>query len=263
MVSGSIMAGISSVSGSVLYMGILPSYDDGRAKNAGRDNNVLGFHSRIPNTILPLLIGHAMTWFHGHTQQAAHRKGFICFFWIGGVLGCVSFLMFVISVHPRYEELDVRPVCGTRCQCTRRWFVKESDLKRRERLRQEGKPTFMIDRLYLDLLADPQLGPPDDEDQEAEQVLVSTSAQRLNGSGPGARFCDRLLFGVDASAARLQQPLPGEGEQISYDTKTKRQTRAITVTGSHGGGAYTVGSDIQEPLIPTRKKSTEIFSNVQ
>jgi hypothetical protein len=58
---GSMMGGISSVAGGVLWMSILPSHEDGRAKNAGRDNNVLGFHSRIPDTFLPLLIGHAMT----------------------------------------------------------------------------------------------------------------------------------------------------------------------------------------------------------
>eukprot|EP01050_Picozoa_sp_SAG11_P005743 SAG11_NODE_416_length_9669_cov_7.135528_6_plen_52_part_00 len=39
------MGGISSVSGGVLWMGIMPSHEDGRAKNAARDNNVMGFHS--------------------------------------------------------------------------------------------------------------------------------------------------------------------------------------------------------------------------
>ena len=52
-----------------------------------------------------------------------------CLQWLGGVLGLVSFLMFILSVHPRFEELDVRPVCGTRCQCTRKWFVQEQDLE--------------------------------------------------------------------------------------------------------------------------------------
>jgi hypothetical protein len=66
-------------------MGIMPSFDDGRARNAARDNNVMGFHSRIPDTFLPVILGHAIMWFPDH------RDGFNTFFWIGGSLGCISF----------------------------------------------------------------------------------------------------------------------------------------------------------------------------
>ena len=51
--------------------GIMPSHENGRAKNAARDNNVMGFHSRIPDTILPLFLAHAMSWF------PSHKDGFV------------------------------------------------------------------------------------------------------------------------------------------------------------------------------------------
>jgi hypothetical protein len=190
------MGGISSVSGGVLWMGILPSDDDGKAKNAGRDNNVLGFHSRIPNTVLPLFLGHAMTWFHANNIAEAHRQGFITFFWIGGSLGIVSFLMFILSVHPRFEELDVQPVCGTRCQCTRKWFLQEQDLAMRARLKREGKDTFMIDRLYPGLITDPQ-PEPEFRTVRVRSEPVSQAPVFGGGGGPGAVCCDWLLFGSD------------------------------------------------------------------
>ena len=56
----------------------------------------------------------AVSWF------PSHQDGYNTFFWIGGSLGIVSYAMFVFMVHPRFEELDIRPFCGTRCQCTRR-----------------------------------------------------------------------------------------------------------------------------------------------
>lgn len=165
----------------------------------------------------------------------------------------VSFLMFVVCVHPRFEELDVRPVCGTRCQCTRRWFAKDTDLKRRAQLRQEGKPTFMIDRLYPDLVVDPQMEPPPAPEEQEAASPEAGQVVRRSGAGPGARCCDRLLFGADR---RRGMRSDGEGGQ---------KTRTVSVGGPHNGAAMEEGEGAEETqaLLAARKKSTPNFSNVQ
>ena len=105
--------------------------------------------------------------------------------------------MFVFMVHPRFEELNVKPFCGTRCQCTRKWFLREHDLKNRERLAREGKPTYMIDRLCA---------PPHPTTAHHTRGK-HTHAHTPPPSTHPSRHCVPTVMGVRQSSLLLPEPL--------------------------------------------------------
>ena len=96
-------------------------------------------------------------------------QAYAAFWLIGGAIGLVAYAILALLVHPQ-EEPTPRS-----CQCTRHWYQKEHDERRRQREQLE-KPLAQ------------------------RKLVVRSSAARdeVNSMPIGALCCDRLLFGSDS-----------------------------------------------------------------
>jgi hypothetical protein len=118
----------------------------------------------IPNAILPLFLGGAIKWF------PSHMAAFNTFFYIGGTISIVSWLILALCVHPPNEKP------GRPWQCTRHWcHGADHDPWYQKGGALEGKtnPYVAIS-----------------EARAAERLKVGA------GAGYGIRCCDQLLFGA-------------------------------------------------------------------
>ena len=114
-----LLACIDTSASGAWTMDCLPADDEGRPLSAARDLNLLQWANKIPNTGFPLLLAASFAWFP--TQEAA----FVTYFVVGGCFGLVTNLMFVFLIHPQNDKLD------TAFQCTRHWYWKDYDKRRR------------------------------------------------------------------------------------------------------------------------------------
>ena len=157
---GVTLNGLAVAAVGALPMDCLPADEDGKPLRPAQDLNFYNWGGLLTGLGFPILLGDSVSWF------PTHRDAYAMYWIVGGSFGIVAYAILALLVHPQEEPLEKT------CQCTRHWYRKAFDDRRRKRRQRE------------------QAGP------------VVGDGDELAGAGVGALLCDRLLFPSQAKGRR-------------------------------------------------------------